>query len=72
MDVRMTGAGPYENTYKNGKFSAGRFGWGMKLGLLKIPVNAVPQLKFVPEVNSGSQPTASTKMEFTLRLKRSH
>jgi len=43
----MNGAGPYENTYKNGKFSAGRFGWGMTVGLLKIDMNSIPQLKFV-------------------------
>jgi hypothetical protein len=41
------GGGPYENTYKNGNFSVGRFGWGMKLGLLQIDMNSIPQLKFV-------------------------
>ena len=43
----MTGAGPFENTYKNGKFSVGRFGWGMLAALLKIDMNSIPQLKFV-------------------------
>ena len=44
----MTGAGPYENTYKNGKFSVGRFGWALSAGLLKIDTNSISQLEFVP------------------------
>jgi hypothetical protein len=42
----LNAGGPLENTYKNGKLSAGRFGWGMALGLMKIDTNTIPQLKF--------------------------
>jgi hypothetical protein len=42
----ITAVGPYENTYKNGKYSVGRFGWGMLAGLLKVDTNTIPQLKF--------------------------
>lgn len=42
----ITSVGPYENTYKNGKYSVGRFGWGMMAGLLKVDINTIPQLKF--------------------------
>jgi hypothetical protein len=42
----LNAGGALENTYKSGKLSAGRFGWGLALGLMKIDTNTIPQLKF--------------------------
>jgi len=40
--VAPAGAGAPNNTYKNGKLSAGMFSWNLGLGLLKIDPNSIP------------------------------
>jgi len=38
---------PIENTYTNGKLSAGMFSWGMLVGLAGVNTNTIPQRKYV-------------------------
>jgi hypothetical protein len=40
--VAPASAGAPNNTYKNGKLSAGMFSWNLGLGLLKIDPNSIP------------------------------